>query len=82
MRFLNQLDEHVKTTLCLGLRCMPLFFRICRPTSVGTENPEIKVDLSPRRWRSLFNRFQQQEIILQHRYTPEIPDIYVLQQII
>ena len=49
MRFLNPLDEHVETTLCLGLRCMPLFFRICRPTSVGTENPEIKVDLSPRR---------------------------------
>ena len=49
MRFLNPLDEHVETTLCLGLSCVPLFFRICRPTSVGTENPEIKVDLSPRR---------------------------------
>ena len=49
MRLLNPLDEHVETTLCLGLSCMPLFFRICRPTSVGTENPEIKVDLSPRR---------------------------------
>ena len=48
MRFLNSLDEHVETTLCLGLSCMPLFFRICRPTSVGTENPEIEVDLSPR----------------------------------
>ena len=47
MRFLNPLDEHDETPLCLGLRCMPLF-RICRPTSVGTENAEIKVDLSPR----------------------------------
>ena len=84
MRFLNPLDEHIETTLCLGLRCMPPFFRtgLCRPTSVGTENPEIKVDLSPRRWRSLFNRFQQQKIMLQHGYTPDIPDIYVLQQII
>ena len=81
MRFLNPL-EHVETTLCLGLRCMPLFFRICRSTSVGTENPKIKIDLSPRRWRSLFNRFQQQKIMLQHRYTLDIPDIYVLQQII
>ena len=79
MRFLNPLDEHVETTvtLCLGLSCMPLFFQICRPTSVETENPEIKVDLSPRRWRSLLNRFQQQKFMLQHRYTPEIPDIYV-----
>ena len=33
MRFLNPLDEHVETPLCLGLRSMPL--------SVGTENPEI-----------------------------------------
>ena len=39
----------------------------------GTKNPEIKVD-TPRRWRSLFNRFQQQKIMLQRRYTPEIPD--------
>ena len=77
MRFLNPLDGHVETTLCLGLSCMQLFSEYvqkCRPTSVGTENPEIKVDLSPRRWRSLFNRFQQQKIMLQHRY---IPDIYV-----
>ena len=52
MRFLNPLDEHVETTLCLGLSCMPLFSEYvqkCRPTSVGTENPEIKVDLPPRR---------------------------------
>ena len=79
MRFLNPLDEHVETTvtLCLGLSCMPLFYQICRPTSVETENPEIKVDLSPRRWQSLLNRFQQQKFMLQLRYTPEIPDIYV-----
>ena len=30
MRFLNPLDEHIETTLCLGLRCMPLFFRILK----------------------------------------------------
>ena len=42
MRFLNPLGQHVETPVCLGLRN---FFRICRPTSVGTKNPEIKVDL-------------------------------------
>ena len=41
MRFLNPLDEHVETPVCLGLRCMPLFPNMYRPTSVGTENPEI-----------------------------------------
>ena len=86
MRLLNPLDEHVETTLYLGLHAaiFPNMYtpKTTGPTSVGTENPEIKVDLSLRRWRSLFNRFQQQKIMLQHIYTLEIPDIYVLQQII
>ena len=36
-----------------------------------------KLIYTPRWWRSLFNRFQQQKIMFQHRYIPEIPDIHM-----
>ena len=56
---------------------------ICRPSSVGTENPEIKVDLHTATMTVFIQPLSAtKNHVTPYRYTPEIPDIYVLQQII
>ena len=50
---------------------------ICRPSSVGTENPEIKVDLYTATMTVFIQPLSATKNMLHHRYTLEIPDIHM-----